>query len=325
MRTTLATGMVATLAVLLAGCSRSEAPVSWHEYALQGAYSASLSEQGRFGVIGSIQHGASLWDTSSNARLFSWNHQPGQYSIIAATALSPDESFAATAGQQDLVLWNLISGQAVWYWSSPAEILAMDLSRGADYALLGLANHEAVYFDIKNGGVKRSLRHDARVRAVDLSLDGRLALTGSDAYKARLWDLQSGELLKTLEFGNVVDTVELSPDGRLAFSAGSLDRAVIWNTASGEVLHTLSDFGGLFQRRMSFLSARFSSSGEQLLTGSAAGFVQLWDVASGAELRRWKLHKRATYGPVSTAVYAVAFATDGYYAIGSNGLINLLR
>jgi WD40 repeat protein len=325
MRTALAAATVATLAVLLTGCSRNEAPVSWYEYTLQGAYAASLSEQGRFAVVGSIQHGASLWDTSSNARLFSWNHQPDQYSIIAATALSPDESFAATASQQDLVLWNLISGQSVWYWSSPAEILAMKLSRGADYALLGLANHEAVYFDIKNGGVKRSLRHDARVRAVDLSLDGRLALTGSDAYKAKLWDLQSGTLLQTLEFGNVVDTVALSPDSRLAFSAGNLDRAIIWDTDSGAVLHTLSDFGSLFQRRMSFLSARFSSNGEQLLTGSAAGTVQLWDVASGQELRRWELHKRAAYGPTSTAVYALSFSSDGYHAIGSNGIINLLR
>lgn len=325
MRTALAAGTVATLALLLTGCSRNEAPVSWHEYAMQGAYSASLSSQGRFAVIGSIQHGASLWDNTRNARLFNWNHQPGQYSIIATTALSPDESFAATAGQQDLVLWSLVSGQAVWFWSSPAEILALKLSRGADYALLGLANHEAVYFDIKNGGIKLSLRHDARVRAVDLSQDGRLALTGSDAYKAKLWDLQSGTLLQTLELGNVVDTVALSPDGRLAFSAGSLDKALIWDTANGEVLHTLSNFGSLFQRRMSFLSARFSASGEQLLTGSAAGVVQLWDTTSGQELRRWKIHQRAPYGPTSTAAYAVAFASDGYYAIGSNGIINLLR
>jgi WD40 repeat protein len=325
MRTPMAAWMAATLAVLLAGCDRGDAPVSWHEYALQGAYTASLSEQGRYAVVGSIQHGGSLWDTSSNARLFNWNHKPGEFSIIATSALSPDETFAATAGQQDLVLWNLISGKPVWYWSSPAEILAMDLNRGADFALLGLANHEAVYFDIKHGGVTLRLRHDARVRALDLSLDGRLALTGSDAYRARLWDLQTGEQLHSLEFGNVVDTVALSPDGKLAFSSGSLDRAIIWDTRSGEVRHTLSDFRSLFESRLSYLSARFSGNGEQLLTGSTAGIVQLWDVATGREIRRWRVHKRAPYGPTSTAVYAVAFASDGYLAIGSNGLINLLR
>ncbi len=325
MRTTLAACMAAALAVLLAGCNRTEDPTNWHEYAVQGVYSASLSEQGHYALIGSIQHGASLWDTTTNARLFSWNHKAGEYSIIVASALAPDESFAVTAGQQDLTLWSLITGKPVWYWSSPAEILSMDLNPGADFALLGLANHEAVYFDIKNGGVSRTLHHDSRVRSVDLSQDGRLALTGSDSYRARLWDLQSGEVLHTLEFGNVVDTVAFSPDGRLAFTSGSLDKAVIWDTRSGETRQTLSDFGSLFQRRMSFLCARFSASGEQLLTGSAAGIVQLWDVDSGQELKRWNLHKRAAYGPTSTGVYAVAFSSEGYYAIGSNGLINLLR
>ncbi|MFC6670838.1 WD40 repeat domain-containing protein [Marinobacterium aestuariivivens] len=160
---------------------------------------------------------------------------------------------------------------------------------------------------------------------MDLSQDGRFALTGSDDYRATLWDIQSGEKLLSLEFGNVVDTVALSPDARLAFTAATLDRALIWDTRNGEVLQTLSDFRSLFQRRMSYLSARFSANGDQLLTGSASGLVQLWDVASGRELKRWRVHKRAPYGPTSTGVYAVAFSTDGYYAIGSNGLINRLR
>lgn len=321
-----AAGIAALLvATLISGCGTDDAPRQWHEYAAQGLYSASLSEQGRYALVGSINHGGSLWDTSRNARLFSWNHRQGEFSLIANSALSPDETFAVTATPQDLVLWNLISGQSVWYWSAPAEILALDLAPDASHALLGLANHEAVYFDIRNGGIHRTLRHDARVGAVALSRDGRYALTGSDAYRVSLWDLGSGERLRSLSFGNVIDTLAFSPDSRLAFASASLDRAVLWDTRSGEVLHTLSDFHSLFQRRMSYLCARFSADGDQLLTGSASGTVQLWDVASGRELRRWKVHKRAPYGPTSTGVYAVAFGNDGYYAIGSNGLINLLR
>ncbi|NVK42378.1 MAG: hypothetical protein HWE39_14140 [Oceanospirillaceae bacterium] len=320
-----AAGMAAVLAALLSGCNTGDEAVQWHEYAAQGAYSAALSEQGRYALVGSINHGGSLWDTSRNARLYSWNHRQGEFSLIANGAFSPDETFAVTAGQQELTLWSLVSGTAVWYWSAPAEILSVDLATNANHALLGLANHEAVYFDVKNGGISRTFRHDARVGAVALSRDGRFALTGSDAYRASLWDIQSGERLHSLEFGNIVDTVAFSADARLAFSSASLDRALIWDTRSGEVLQTLSNFHSLFQRRMSYLCARFSTSGEQLLTGSASGIVQLWDVASGRELKRWQVHKRAAYGPTSTGVYAVAFANDGYYAIGSNGIINLLR
>jgi len=312
-------------AMPLSGCSPADPPAQWHEYATRGLYSASLSDQGHYALVGSVTHGGSLWDSSRNARLYSWNHHQGEFSPIVHSALSPDETFAVTAGPQDLVLWSLLSGQPEWYWNAPAEILALDLAPNASHALLGLANHEAVYFDIRNGGATRTLRHDARVGAVALSRDGHYALTGSDAHRVSLWDLDSGDRLHSLSFGNIIDTLAFSHDARLAFASASLDRAVIWDTRSGEVLHTLSDFRSPFQRRMSYLCARFSADGDKLLTGSASGAVQLWDVASGRELRRWKLHKRAAYGPTSSGVYAVAFANDGYYAIGSNGLINLLR
>ncbi|MEH6575632.1 MAG: hypothetical protein V7731_01005 [Amphritea sp.] len=310
---------------LMTGCSSGDAPSKSVEYALQGAYSAEISPTAKFAALGSFNHGGSLWNIRQHERLYNWNHQAGQYSIIAATAFSPDEQYAATANQQDLVLWNLSSGQPEGFWSSPAEILGMDLSPNGNYALLGLADHTAVYFDVKRGGVVQTFRHDARVKAVDLSADGRLALTGSDAYNAKLWNVQENKLLHTLQFSNIVDTVALSPNGKIAFSSGSLDRAVIWNTQTGDVLHTLSDNDELFGKRLSFLAAKFSPDNSKLLTGTASGDVQLWEVSSGKMLRSWEVHKRDPYGPTSTGVYAIGFGDANYYAMGSNGIINELK
>ncbi|UTW05568.1 hypothetical protein KDX31_20845 (plasmid) [Amphritea atlantica] len=318
-------GCALLAAAILTGCSDSDKPVKYVEYALQGAYCGMLSPQAKYAVIGSFNHGGSLWNVSQHERLYNWNHKTGEYSLIAACAFSPDELYAATANQQDLVLWNLSNGKPEGFWSSPAEILAMDLSPNGGYALLGLADHSAVYFDIKQGGVIQTFRHEARVKSVDLSEDALLALTGDDAYNAQLWDVQSNKVIHSLKFGNIVDTVALSPNKQLAFSSGSLDRAVIWNTQDGSVLHTLSDNRDLFGKRLSFLSARFSPDNSQLLTGTASGSVQLWDTNSGEILRSWALHKRDPYGPTSTAVYSVGFGNGIYYAIGSNGIINELK
>lgn len=317
--------LLSSLIFGLSGCGGGDAPALWKEYALTGAYSASISSKGTYAAIGSFNHGGSLWKLSNHERLFNWNHKAKDFSIIAATAFSPAEDYAATANQQDLVLWNVRSGQPEGFWSSPAEIMQMDLSPNGDFALLGLADHTAVYFDVKNGGVQRTFRHDARVRSVDLSEDGQLALTGSDAYKAKLWSVQTGDLLQEVSFGNVVDTVALSPNGRVAFSAGSLDKALIWDTNTGQVRHILSNIGDFFQKRASYLSARFSADNSQLLTGTAAGLVQLWDVNSGSELRSWRIHRRDPYGPVHAGVYAVAFGQGKYYALSSNGIINELK
>ena len=295
------------------------------EYALQGAYSATLSPQARYAAIGSFNHGGSLWDTQQHERLYNWNHKAGDYSIIAATAFSPDELYASTANQQDLVLWNLSNGQPEGFWSSPAEILDMDLSPNGDFALLGLADHTAVYFDVKNGGVMQTFRHDARVKAVDLSDDALLAITGDDNYTATLWDVQGNSVVHSMKFGNVVDTVAISPNKQLLFSSGSLDKAVIWSAQDGEVRHTLSDNQAFLAKRRSFLSARFSADNSQLLTGTASGSVQLWDTGSGKMLRNWSVHKRDPYGPTHAGVYAVGFGQGKYYAVGSNGIINELK
>lgn len=310
---------------LLVGCSNSDEPTNYVEYALQGAYSATLSPQSTYAAIGSFNHGGSLWNATQHERLYNWNHRAGEYSLIAASAFSPDERYAATAEQQDLVLWSLSTGKPEGFWSSPAEILAMDLSPNGDYALLGLADHTAVYFDIKQGGVIQTFRHDARVKSVDLSDDALIALTGDDAYNAQLWDMQTNKVIHSLKFGNIVDTVALSPNKQLAFSSGTLDKAVIWSTQDGRVQHTLSDNQDLFGKRLSFLSARFSPDSSQLLTGTASGSVQLWSTSNGEMLRSWTVHKRDPYGPTSTGIYSVGFGNGAYYAIGSNGIINELQ
>lgn len=316
-------------ALFLAGCDGgADAPARWLELTEQsGAYSVAITDDGSHAVVGAVTHGGSLWDLNSEARLFDWNHQSGVFTVLSAVDFSPEGRYALTANPQDLVLWHVDTGKAEGFWSSPGEILSAELSSGGHYALLGLANHEAVYFDIRNGGIRTSLRHPARIRSVALGADERLALTGADDYIARLWDLNTREVLQAVKLGNTVDTVALSPNGRLAFSAGSLDQALVWDTDSGEPIFYLSGNETLFPRKLSYLSARFSNNSDRLLAGRADGTVELWDVNQGTLIKHWKLHKRAAYGPTSTGVVALGFGADGnsWLAAGSNGVINWLR
>ena len=315
--------------LILTGCdSSTHSPARWLELTGQGgAYDIAIAPGGHHAVVAAVTHGGSLWDLDQPARLYDWNHQAGEFSLLSVVDIAPDGRYALTANPQNLVLWNMDSGTAEGFWSSPGEILAADLSAGGNYALLGLANHEAVYFDIRHGGIKTSLRHPARVRSVALSGDSQLALTGADDYTARLWDLNTGKIKQELRLGNTVDTVALSPNGRYAFSSGSLDQALVWDTASGEPLFYLSGDETLFPRRLSYLSARFSGNSDRLLTGRADGTVELWDLNQATLIKRWKIHKRAAYGPTSSSVIGLAFGSDGnsWLAAGSNGFINWLE
>lgn len=317
--------LVVAGAALLSACGSSESPSSYFEYASQGLYSATLSPQGNSAIVGSIQHGGSLWITNNNERIYNWNHQQGEYSNIIAAAFSPEQKFAVTADQQTMVLWEANNGNPVWFWNAPAAILDIDLTQNAESALLGLANHQAVYFDVQNGGIQQTLYHQARVSAVDSADDGRYALTGSDDYRAIFWDVANAEILQFQQHENRVNTVALSPNGKVAFSAGQLEQAKLWDTNTGQVLQVLSGDEIFVKKRHSYTAAVFSDSGDQLLTGTSAGKVQLWDVRQGALLKSWELHRKDPLRPTSVYVMSVAFSGSGYKAIASNGFINELQ
>ncbi|EXJ10493.1 MULTISPECIES: WD40 repeat domain-containing protein [Nitrincola] len=318
--------LAASFVCTLSACDSTTGPERWFDATAQGAMSASLSNSGRYAIVGSSDHGGSLWDIRQAERLYDWNHQAGGFSDLIAAGFSPEGEYAVTATTMDLVLWQVSTGEPIWFWSAPGEILDLAVSPNGDFALLGLANHQAVFFDVKQGGIRQTLRHPARVRSVALSADGRFALTGADDYRARFWDLETGDLVSEILLDNIVDSVALSPNAQLAFSSGALSQAVLWDTRNGSLIGSISGNETFFKRRLTHLAARFSDNGDRLLTGTASGSVFLWDTRDGRQLRHWQIQKRDVYGPVSTGIYDVAFDADStYIAVGSNGIINILR
>ncbi len=312
---------------LLAGCDTTPGPESTYEVATRGLYAATLSASAQLGYIGSIHHGGSLWNLEKNERLYNWNHRENEFSNIVAAAFSNNEKYLASADPQTIALWETGTGANVSFWKAPGDILDIAITDNADFAILGLADHTAVVFDIKRGGILRTFIHNDKVGAVALAERTRTLLTGSDDFKARAWKISSGELLHTFEHENQVNVVAVSPDGRYGFTASQADRAVIWDLKSGKAVSELPIKKKPYTAGASYTAARFSSDGTQLLTGATNRLVQLWDTASGKELKRWRGTKKERWKPTNPAVMAVAFGkTKGQaLALASNGLLYRFR
>lgn len=319
--------LVFFISILLCACSTDVAPGDSLELASQGAYSAALSSDGQRTVIGAVNHGGSLWDLASSARKFDWNHVAGKFSAITAAAFSPNANFALSADAQTLVLWDVVSGAGLRYWTTPGRVLSVDLSRAGEFALLGLDNFTAVLFDVRRGGVKRVFAHENRVRSVALSDDGKLALSGSEDQTAKLWNVQSGQLLHTMQHAEEVRLVALAPQGDLAFSVSKYDKAIVWKTADGAALGELPLRNFTLQRGLTFTAAVFSNDSTRLLTGTSDRIVQLWDTRSQKELQRWTVSKRKAWKPTSAAILALAFSDEPneYRALASNGFAHRLK
>lgn len=328
-RMTCSSAPVATLSLLcllfVAGCS-PPGPEQSTALAVQGLYSATFSADAEFVVAGSINHGGSLWNVYSNERKFNWNHKKGEFSQIVAAAFSPDKRYALTAKPQTMVLWDMQSGAALTYWTAPSEILDVDLLPDASLALLGLVDHSAAMFDVKNGGVRQVFYHDARVNSVAYDpINGRV-LSGSDDFSARLWSASTGRELRRWDHADEVQLVEFSPDGKLAFTMAKYDRAAVWNTADGSLVNQIPLFRSALRRGQTYTAAVFSIDGRQLLTGNANREVHLWDVGSMQRLNRWRMPRRHPASPNTAAVLALAFGPQGnYLAITSDGMLHRLR
>lgn len=117
----------------------------------------------------------------------------------------------------------------------------------------------------------------------------------------------------------------LSADGKRAMTASKYDRATVWDVNTGNALGDIPLAGSRIKRGLRFTAARFSNDGSQLLTGRPDQIVQLWDIATMSEIKRWALPKREGWKPTGATVLDVAFASDGYLAIAANGFVHRLK
>ena len=307
--------------IMLGGCFSDTPSASW-ETTVQGVYSADLSRDGNYAMVGSIQHGGSLWRVSDAERLFNWNHKSGEATAITAMSFSPEGRFALTADERTLVLWDVSEGTALRYFTAPGEIFYAALLPDARAALLGLRDGKSVLFDIQGGGLIHEMYHEADILAMAISANGRYALFGLGGNRMELRDLDSGSVVKEFPSRGRLSTVALSSRGEYAFMAGQFGEAKIIDTRTGAVVSELDYSNPLFPNFSSFITAEFSADGSGLLTGNSVGAMEFWDLTSGRRIERWIMPKASSLRPTNFSVVAVAAPVERntVLAMTSNGM-----
>lgn len=310
--------LVLTGMLFLAGCTGERSPAQTWEVAAQGLYTGALSEDAGLLIVGSLNHGASLWRTGDHERLFNWSHQSGEYAELVAAAFSPDGSRAVTTDPRTLVLWDTNTGRALNYWATPGAVLDVAMFPDNRLTLLGMDDHSALVFDAESGSYEMTLLHEGKVGAVDVMRNGEAALTGSDDNTAVLWSLNQQQPLHTYRHDNPVREVRLSPDGRFAFTAAQGDLVALWDNTSGERLH-------VFHKGINHgvTHARFSANNDSVAVGYANRKVVLYAVPSGRTLQRWDPGRRHAMRASGAAILGLGFGRDGLYATTGDG--RLLR
>jgi len=297
------------LLILLTGCEKltSPPPLQQFPHVAQGSYAATLSDDGRFAAVSSIQDGVALWDLKSNALKYQWKHLDTAENLVFSLAISHNNSHVLTADQHTYALWETSSGQNIGFWQlDAATVRDVAVSNNGNHLLIGKSDGGVQHITLSSGRRLEFLGHTERINSVAMSPNGRYALTGGNDYKAHLWDTQSAQIIYSFSHPSRVTKVALDPQGRFAFSADSQDLAQIWDIKTGKLVSTLQ----FMARQQVFSAVRFSADGKYLATGAPTRKLALWDVQTGRELQHWQVSVRADSRPASAVVHAVTFLND---------------
>lgn len=225
---------------------------------------------------------------ASKGSAVAWSPLPAGLHPIYAVALSPWGRYAAAGRANQIVIYNLVTGE--------------ESARLVDPALSPIPFEGRPMYP---GGAA----HRDFVHSLAFSPDGNLIASGG--YRVvKLWRRAAGAKKQyQVSAGNAVTCVAVSADGKWA-AIGSADHGIrLVDARNGKLVKKLSGHAGAVN------GVAFSADGSKLVSGSADKTARVWDVAKGAEIRRIA---------TPAAVNAVTFNKDASQIVTA-GADNTLR
>lgn len=309
------------LSTLLLGCNPTkQPPLQRSQQSVEGAYAGAISADAKYSVISSIHHGLSVWDLTTNNRIFNWSQeQESSDNLVLAIDISHNASHVLTANREQFGLWNLSTGKSEGYWQvRESNIRDIAISNGGDYLLIGKSNGVVVHVAVDTGRRLEFLGHKEKINTVDMLPNGRVAMSGGNDFIAYVWDTKSGQVVYQFNHSSRVSKVALDPQGRFAFSADSMKSAYLWDLKTGKRISSLQGT----KRHEVFSSVRFSADGKTLITGAASRKVSVWDIATGKRKSHWFVTPKESKRPTGAVVYSVAFGDNNtLLTISSSGYV----
>lgn len=236
------------------------------------------------------------------------------------------KTIAADADSHAIILWDTAADRSTGIAPVDGQVAALRFSPDGKVLAFSAGDSGIYLWDMENQReLKPIASHSVLFRALDISPDGRYLASTSRDEVLRIWDLNAYRELRRLE-GAGGRTVRFSPDGKSVASAFRDGRLVVHDVATGRALGAFeTETDGVFQfspdgkgvalpgERNHTTSASsivlmdvesgektgryrghpgkidaldFSPDGRFLLSSASDKTIRLWDVATGAELRR---------------------------------------
>jgi WD40 repeat protein len=234
----------------------------------------------------------------------------GEDPLIQSLAVAPDGKTVA-AGRQDgwISVWDTATGQQLLRWK--ADRWAIDcLAFSPDSKTLASGGrcHRIRLWDSKTGKrLDPFTEPTVRPSAILFSPDGRFLAVNDDWMALCILDTANGNESVSVEMSLMsLSSVAVSPDGStVAFAErtfarreGEMCRVRLLDVATGKEKKPFKWEEGILEE------VAFWPQGETLTCSNTFGEFTTWNLATGKEVKRWKL-------PAPQGTAGVAFSPDG--------------
>jgi WD40 repeat protein len=247
-------------------------------------FSVSWSPDGMWIAAGSGANTIYIWSGVSGDLSRTLDDPDG----VKQVAWSPDGAFLASRTSDGAVrVWDAASGQALHTWEREADCTGVHVAWLPDGGRLGVGcramdgGGKVTVWDVATGQMVRVLDHTTGLQRVGWSPNGALLASGCLDGVVRVWNAQSGEELYALrDLSSQVGSVAWSSDGTRLGWSGSDGRIRVWDFTAEPESHTLQSLASGYR------SVLWSPDNTRIVSAPEGqqGALQVWDVASGAEL-----------------------------------------
>lgn len=230
----------------------------------------------------------------------------GSPSTIFDHALSPDGTLLAGLDNEQLAVWDLISGQRVFSTGRRDEVTRVFFSSDKTEVYAVEMSSLVTVHSASDG------RAGTTFRGID-QYDGILAYEPENGWlafgnrkgEARIWDPLAREALATIQAHNrPVQRLAFSNSGDLLAAADSFGAVSIWNWRSRELIARIEDDAPA-------LTMQFTPDDSLLAVGTRSD-IRLWSAADGT------LARRLATGP--EAVETLVAAPDSRYLVNTGSI-----
>jgi WD40 repeat protein len=127
-------------------------------------------------------------------------------------------------------------------------------------------------------------KHNGPVKALAFSADSKILATGGDDKQICFWNLESGEVLGTIQQSFSVKALQFTPDGNILAACGNDVKLM---DMQGKLIRTFSGY------TTDIWSFSYSNISQQLVAGSYAKSIRIWDFLTGKPFMLLEGHERS--------------------------------